>query len=171
MKNILVLCTGNSARSILGEALLNEKGNGRLKAYSAGSDPKGKVHPASLLLLKSKGLKTDLFRSKSWDEFSTNGAPILDIVITVCDSAGSETCPVWIGAPVQAHWGMPDPAAIEGAGQAETFEKTYIYMLERVEKILAFPFESMSNEELKEALDLIGKASNGATDMAKGLNR
>lgn len=163
MKNLLVLCTGNSARSILGEALINKLGKGRIKAYSAGSAPKGKVHPASIELLKAKGFETNLFRSKNWDEFSIKSAPELDVVITVCDSAGSETCPVWSGAPVQAHWGITDPAGVEGEGQDIAFAQ----IEERVRKLLALSLESMSNDELKEALDLIGKQSNGATDMAK----
>lgn len=167
MKNLLVLCTGNSARSILGEALINELGKGRINAYSAGSAPKGKVHPASIELLGSKGFETNLFRSKSWDEFSMVGAPALDVVITVCDSAGSEICPVWRGAPVQAHWGIADPASIEGEGQMAAFEIAYVQMEERVKKLLALSLETMSNEELKEALDLIGKQSGGATDMAQ----
>lgn len=167
MKNLLVLCTGNSARSILGEALINEMSNGRIKAYSAGSNPKGKVHPASIELLMSKGFETTLFRSKSWDEFSVPRAPKLDIVITVCDSAGSETCPVWIGAPVQAHWGIADPAAVEGGDQDAAFELAYDQMQERVKKLLELSIETLSDDDLKEALDLIGQQSNGATDMAK----
>lgn len=167
MKNLLVLCTGNSARSILGEALINSLSNGRIKAYSAGSNPKGKVHPASIKLLDLKGIDTTLFRSKSWDEFSVAGAPKLDIVITVCDSAGSETCPVWIGAPVQAHWGIADPAGVKSDEQEKAFEIAYEQVLERVNKLLSLSLESLSNDELKEALDLIGKQSVGATDMAK----
>ena len=167
MKNLLVLCTGNSARSILGEALINDRSNGRIIAYSAGSDPKGKVHPASIELLKSKGVEITSFRSKSWDEFSVSGAPKLDIVITVCDSAGSERCPVWIGAPVQAHWGIVDPAAVESGGQDAAFELAYNQMSERVNKLLSLSIESLSDDELKEALDLIGQQSGGATDMAK----
>ncbi|MBL1405858.1 MAG: arsenate reductase ArsC [Rhizobiales bacterium] len=167
MKNLLVLCTGNSARSILGEALINDMSNGRVKAYSAGSDPKGKVHSASIKLLDVKGIDTSLFRSKSWDEFSVSGAPKLDIVITVCDSAGSETCPVWIGAPVQAHWGIADPAVVDDAGQTQAFDLAYEQMHERISKLLSLSLESLSNDELKEALDLIGQQSTGATDMAK----
>ena len=112
--NVLFLCTGNSARSIIAEALLNDVGRGRFRAFSAASQPKGKVHPQTIRLLKGLGYKTTALRSKSWDEFAQPGAPALDFIFTVCDSAAAETCPVWPGHPISAHWGVPDPAAVEG---------------------------------------------------------
>lgn len=170
-KNILVLCTGNSARSILGEVLLNTLGYGRLQAYSAGSQPKGEVHPMSLEILKEKGNSIDHLRSKSWDEFVAEGAPALDIVITVCDSAAGESCPVWHsnsqGLPIKVHWGIEDPAAVEGPGQKQAFETAYGQMHERIEAFLALPFETMTHEDIRLKMQEIGASSSGATQKAK----
>jgi arsenate reductase len=134
--NVLFLCTGNSARSILAEALLNRLGEGRWQGLSAGSFPKGEVHPMALRLLAERGFPTDGLRSKSWDEFANPGAPRIDHVITVCDNAAGETCPVWPGNPARAHWGLADPAAIEGAGQRAAFEEAFALLDARIEDFL-----------------------------------
>jgi protein-tyrosine-phosphatase len=135
--NVLFLCTGNSARSILAEAILNKEGAGRFRAYSAGSHPKGTPHPAALKLLGELGYATDGYRSKSWDEFAAPDAPPLDLVISVCDNAAGEVCPIWPGKPVKGHWSIPDPAAVEGAGQAEAFRETYRDLHARIGDFLA----------------------------------
>ena len=166
MKNILILCTGNSARSILAECLINQLGKGRLRGYSAGSRPKGEPHPAALALLNKHGIDTHLVRSKSWDEFVLPNAPAMDIVITVCDSAAGESCPIWPGAPVKAHWGISDPAAVEGEGQTAAFETAFSQLKQRIDKLLALPVESMSNADLTAALFEIGRSSDGATQKA-----
>lgn len=139
--NILVLCTGNSARSILLEALLNKMGAGEIKAYSAGSQPAGKVHPQSLKLLQQKGYPVDQARSKSWDEFAGPGAPAMDLVITVCASAAGETCPIWPGAPLRAHWGIADPAAAAQPDWEEAFEAAYQALHRRAEAFVALSAE------------------------------
>lgn len=144
--NVLVLCTGNSARSILGEVLINELGNGRFRGFSAGSQPIGRVNPGAVAKLEAEGHEVGQLRSKSWDEFSGTGAPPVDIVITVCDNAAGETCPLWNGAPVSAHWGIPDPAA-DG-----DFDAAYSRLRKRVEALVALPVEAMSPRELGEAL-------------------
>lgn len=154
--NILVLCTGNSARSILLESILNHSGNGRLRAYSAGSKPTGKVHPQSLTLLVHEGHDVQSARSKSWDEFAIEDAPEMDMVITVCGSAAEETCPVWPGAPVRAHWGVEDPAAADEANRDTAFRTAYDILNRRAEALLALPIEKMDRGELTTQLKLIG---------------
>jgi arsenate reductase len=164
MTTILVLCTGNSARSILGEALLNTKGAGRITAYSAGSQPKGAPHPGALRLLGRMGIDTSAFRSKSWDEFAAPGAPAIDIAITVCGNAAGEACPLYAGAPVRAHWGLPDPADVTGS-EAEVdaaFAETWRLLEVRVQALLALPFETMAAAERKAALDDIGRMEGAA---------
>lgn len=157
--SILFLCTGNSARSILAEAIANARGGGLLRAYSAGSHPKGRVHPQALALLKQMGHSTAGLRSKSWDEFAASGAPKLDFIVTVCDSAASEVCPVWPGRPVTAHWGVPDPAAAEGtdAEIARAFADTYRRMEGRIGLFLRLPLASLDESTLKERMAEIGR--------------
>ena len=147
--NILVLCTGNSARSILLESLLNRLGEGRVTAYSAGSQPAGAVHPQSIDLLKGEGIDTLALRSKSWDEFAAPDAPVMDAVITVCGSAASETCPIWPGAPVRAHWGVEDPAAAPDSEAAEAFRTAWEILQRRTVAFLAEPVEDMAPEALQ----------------------
>lgn len=155
--NILVLCTGNSARSILLESLLNRLAEGRLTAFSAGSQPAGAVHPQSLRLLAAKGYDTAPLRSKSWDEFAAPEAPEMDAVITVCASAAGETCPFWPGAPVRAHWGIDDPAAAAEPEWQAAFDAAYGILERRARAFLAQPVEKMSPKELKAHLDRIGE--------------
>ncbi len=156
MKNILVLCTGNSCRSILGEALFNHLGEGRVRAFSAGSFPVGEVNANTLAVLTKHGLSTEDYSSKSWDEFSDQ---TIDIVITVCDTAAGETCPVWLNNAIRIHWGLPDPAQVTGTEDEirKAFETTYAMLEKRIRKMLALPFEKMSDAELKEALQKIGE--------------
>ena len=155
--NVLFLCTGNSARSILAEAILNKEGAGRFRAYSAGSFPKGAVHPAALKLLGELGYSTDGYRSKSWDEFAADGAPPPDFVFTVCDNAAGETCPVWPGHPMTAHWGIEDPAAVEVDGQARAFRNAYHALQRRIGLFLALPLESIDELSLQTKLREIGR--------------
>ena len=145
MKSVLFLCTGNSARSILAEAYLNHTGRGRFIAYSAGSHPAGRVNPFALELLREGGLPTTAARSKSWDEFARPGAPKIDFVITVCDSAAAEVCPVWPGHPVKAHWGVPDPAAVEGTDEQKrhAFKDALTTLSRRIDLFLALPVEKL----------------------------
>ncbi len=156
MINVLVLCTGNSCRSVLGEALLNHLGKGRIKAFSAGSHPVGKVNPGALATLQRHGLPVDGYKSQSWDEFA--GQP-MDIVITVCDNAAGETCPVYLNRAVRAHWGLPDPAHVKGTEKQieAAFEETYHALEQRINKMLALPLEKMSEQELAEKLNEIGR--------------
>nr|WP_314445254.1 arsenate reductase ArsC [uncultured Sphingomonas sp.] len=160
--NVLFLCTGNSARSILGEALLNQMGRGAFKAYSAGSQPKGEVHPMALKVLQGVHIGTEGLRSKSWDEFAGAGAPEFDFVFTVCDNAAGETCPVWPGRPTSAHWGIEDPAAVEGEAQEAAFLQALHYLRNRISMFLALPFSSLDEMSLREELRTIGR-SEGAT--------
>ena len=156
--NVLFLCTGNSARSILAEAILNREGGDRFRAVSAGSFPKGRVHPAALSLLAELGYPTDGFRSKSWDEFAASGAPQLDFIFTVCDNAAGEICPVWPGKPITAHWGIEDPAEVEGESQRSAFWNAYQQLHRRIELFLALPLESLDELSLSTRLREIGKS-------------
>lgn len=162
--SVLVLCTGNSARSILGEAIIDQLGGGRLIAYSAGSQPRGKPHPAALRLLARKGIDASGFRSKSWDEFTIPGAPPIDLAITVCGNAAGETCPVFMGAPLKAHWGLPDPASVEGdeATVDTAFDRTWHWLDMRVRALLALPFETIDRSALAAELALIGQMEGAA---------
>lgn len=163
MLNVLFLCTGNSARSILAEQILNKVGAGRFHAYSAGSMPKGEVHPQTLATLKDLGYSTDGLRSKSWDEFTGPNAPKIDLIITVCDNAASEPCPVWPGRPASGHWGLPDPAApnLRGQAQKQAFKDTHDDMLERIQKFVALPIEQLDQVTLKKELVTIGESQRG----------
>jgi len=154
--NILVLCTGNSARSILLESLLNRLGEGRVRAWSAGSHPAGRVHPEALSLLAAKGYPTDALRSKSWDEFAAADAPEMHAVITVCGNAAGETCPIWPGTPLRGHWGVADPAAAPPQGQPDAFATAYAQLKTRAEAFLAEPIEDMARDELSALLNRIG---------------
>ena len=155
--NILVLCTGNSARSILLESLLNAKGEGRVRAWSAGSHPAGAVHPQSLRLLAAKGHDTAHLRSKSWDEFAVPDAPAIDVVITVCGSAAAETCPIWPGAPIRVHWGVEDPAAVSATDQPAAFAESYRILEYRADALLALQFENLDRAALLQELATIGE--------------
>lgn len=161
MLNVLFLCTGNSARSILAESLLNHLGKGRFLAHSAGSHPTGTVNPLVLELLQRQGLPTEGLRSKPWDEFSTPAAPALDFVFTVCDNAAGEVCPVWPGQPMTAHWGVEDPAAVEGELQARRAAvlQAYIHLKRRIELFLALPMDKLDHMSLQKQLDDIGTQS------------
>jgi arsenate reductase (thioredoxin) len=160
--NVLFLCTGNSARSILAESLLNHDGAGRFRAYSAGSFPKGAVHPMALEVLKGMGLPHEGFSSKSWDEFAKPEAPQFDFIFTVCDSAAGEICPIWPGHPMTAHWGIEDPAAVEGDGQREAFLQALRFLRRRIELFLTLPLASVDQMALKAKLKEIGREE-GAT--------
>lgn len=153
---VLFICTGNSARSILSEATLNHLGAGRFAAFSAGSQPTGRVNPYAIDELKVHGIATEGLSSKSWDRFTEAGAPSLDIVITVCDNAANETCPVLFGDFVKSHWGLPDPAAARDAGAAAAFRRAYALIVRRITALLQLPVETMGRDELQEAIDRIG---------------
>lgn len=154
--NVLFLCTGNSARSILGEAILNQLGAGRFRAWSAGSNPKGQVHPMALSVLEGSGYDTAGLRSKSWDEFARQDGPKFDFIITVCDNAAGESCPVWIGRPMAAHWGIEDPAAVDGEGQREAFLQAMRYLSRRIELFLKLPLAELDDLALRNMLAEIG---------------
>ena len=157
--NVLVLCTGNSARSILGEALFNALGNGRVVAYSAGSKPAGRVNPFALELLQQRGHGIAGLRSKSWGEFAAPGAPEFDFIFTVCDNAAGEACPFWPGKPATAHWGIPDPAGVAGDDEAkrEAFRKAYERLARRIQMFMRLPIEKLDKRTLKEKLAEIGR--------------
>jgi arsenate reductase len=157
--NVLFLCTGNSARSILAEAYLNAAGKGRFTAYSAGSHPAGKVNPFALELIEKHRLPATGLRSKNWDEFARPGAPELDFVFTVCDNAAGETCPVWPGQPITAHWGIADPAAVTGPDQEKrkAFLRAFTELTARINLLLALPMEKLDRLTLKRKLEEIGK--------------
>ena len=157
--NVLFLCTGNSARSILAEAILNAAGRGTFKAYSAGSHPKGEVHPLALEQLRKAKLSTEGYRSKSWSEFDAPGAPQLDFVFTVCDKAANKVCPVWPGQPMTAHWGVPDPAAVEGPEDVKqrAFLVAFNQLQTRIKLFLALPLKSLDRLSLQKELRGIGK--------------
>jgi arsenate reductase len=152
--NVLILCTGNSARSILGEALVNRLGRGRFRGFSAGSTPKGAVHPLALELLDGLKMPTAGMRSKSWDEFAAQGAPPLDFIITVCDNAAGEMCPVWPGKPVTAHWGIPDPAAVEGTDgeRRAAFRAAYDELARRIAAFVNLPIDSLDPAQVQQRL-------------------
>ena len=160
MVNVLVLCTGNSVRSILGEVLFTALSNGRVQAFSAGSQPAGRVNPGALAKLDSEGFSTDGLRSKSWDEFAADSEQPFDVVITVCDSAAGESCPVWYGSPVTVHWGIPDPA-IDGSAEdiAAAFDAAYDALHRRIAAALELPLEDMRADKLEEALTAIHEAA------------
>jgi arsenate reductase len=157
--NILFLCTGNSARSILAEAILNHKGKGEFRAYSAGSHPTGKVRPEALKELESAGISTKGLRSKSWDEFSRPDAPELHFVFTVCDNAANEACPYWPGQPMTAHWGIPDPAAVLGSPEEieRAFHGAFLTLERRISLFLSLPFATLEKMSIQEEIRRIGK--------------
>lgn len=157
--NLLVLCTGNSARSIIGEALFNTMGAGRFRAFSAGSHPTGKVNPFAIEQVRALGYPVENLRSKSWDEFAAPGAPDLDFVITVCDKAAGEVCPLWPGQPVTAHWGFSDPAAAEGSDEQKraVFAQTLRQMRNRVQLFLSLPLETLDRMAIEKKMRAIGQ--------------
>jgi len=156
--NVLFLCTGNSARSILAEAILNHIGQGRFRALSAGSHPAGEVNPYVLKLLNEQGIPVSELRSKSWDEFARDGAPQLDFVFTVCDKAAGEACPVWLGQPMTAHWGIEDPAAVEGSDAAKEHAVSTAFRLltRRISLFVSLPLDKLDSIALKREVDHIG---------------
>jgi arsenate reductase len=156
---VLFLCTGNTARSVLAEGILNHLGRGRFRAYSAGSHPKGTVNPFALEELRQAGLPAEGFRSKSWDEFAKPDAPEMDFIFTVCDNAANEVCPVWIGHPMTAHWGVEDPAAVEGTDEAKrfAFRKAATVLRRRIELFLALPVDKLDRLSLQQRVKEIGR--------------
>ncbi len=163
-RNVLFLCTGNSARSILAEALLNKLGEGRFRAFSAGSHPRGVPNPLAMQLLEARGHDTSTLRSKSWTEFAAMDAPFLHCVLTVCDNAKGETCPIWPGHPVQTHWGIPDPAGEADDGRMEDFEIAYARLSRRIEAMLELDEDQLGPKQWRDALMQIGREMEGATD-------
>ncbi|ACO32630.1 MULTISPECIES: arsenate reductase ArsC [Acidobacterium] len=158
--NVLFLCTGNSARSIMAEAVLNHLGQGRFHAYSAGSHPSGRVRPEALVELDSSGISTVGLRSKSWDEFAAPGAQHMDFVFTVCDNAANEVCPVWPGHPATAHWGVADPAAMQGSADeiARAFHDAFVVLERRISLLLALPVASLEKLALQQEIEKIGRS-------------
>ena len=158
--SVLFLCTGNSARSIMAEAIMNHKGRPNFIAYSAGSYPKGSVHPVALRQLEQVHLPTEGYRSKSWDEFARPEAPCLDFVFTVCDNAANEVCPIWPGQPITAHWGVPDPATVQGSEEEieRAFHNVYLMLERRIALFLCLPFEKLDGLAIKRQLDEIGRS-------------
>lgn len=158
--NALFICTGNSARSIIAEAILNDAGRGRFKAFSAGSHPKGEVHPLAIEELTRLRIPTDGLCSKGWEEFAQPGAPLMDFVFTVCDQAAGEVCPVWPGQPVSAHWGMPDPAAVEGSQEArlKAFRDVAVMMKRRIDLLLVMPLDKLDRLAIEKQARDIGRA-------------
>ncbi|MGE5218320.1 MAG: arsenate reductase ArsC [Chloroflexota bacterium] len=157
--NVLFLCTGNSARIVMAEAVLNSLGKNKFKAFSAGSRPTYRIHPFTLELLEKNRIPTEGLRSKDWSEFSQAGAPFMHFVLTVCDQAAAETCPVWPGQPMTAHWGVPDPAAVEGDEETKrkAFLKAYTELYRRISLFVALPFDKLDQLALKAKLDAIGR--------------
>lgn len=162
--NVLFLCTGNSARSIMAEAILNGKGRPVFAGYSAGSQPTGRVRPEALKLIESAGLPMEGLRSKNWDEFATPGAPKMDFIITVCDNAAQEMCPVWPGQPMTAHWGVPDPAAARGTPteMERAFRDVYLILERRISLFLSLPLSSLDKLAIQKEIDRIGQQSHAA---------
>ena len=167
--NVLFLCTGNSARSIIAEAILNKAGGGRFRAYSAGSQPKDRVNPNTIALLHGLGYDTSQFHSKSWNEFTKPGAPHFDFVFTVCDNAAAETCPLWPGQPMTAHWGIPDPAEAKGnpAEIAIAFKDAYRMLAQRIGIFVSLPIRSLTLLSLQERLRDIGRTEGAVTKAAE----
>lgn len=167
--NVLFLCTHNSARSIMGECIINRLGQGRFKGYSAGSHPRGSVHPYALDLLKQLNYDTSSLRSKSWDEFARPGAPPLDFVFTVCDDAANETCPVWPGQPMSAHWGLPDPSAPRGSESEQhfAFADTHRMLYQRISIFVNLPLASLDKLSLQKRLDDIGRVKAAEVEKTK----
>jgi protein-tyrosine-phosphatase len=162
--NVLFLCTHNSARSVIAEAIMNRLGAGRFKGFSAGSQPKGKVNPFALRMLERLNYDTSTIRSKSWDEFAAAGAPRMDFVFTVCDNAAAETCPVWPGQPMTAHWGVPDPSETEGSDAeiAAAFADTHRMLYQRISIFTNLPLSSLDDLALKRELDAIGRSASAS---------
>ena len=158
--NVLFLCTGNSARSIMAEAIMNQKGKGRFTAYSAGSHPSGQPRPEALNQIESAGMPTAGLRSKSWDEFAAPGAPKMDFVFTVCDNAANEVCPFWPGQPMTAHWGIPDPAAVKGTQEeiARAFRDAFMVLDRRIGLFLSLPFATLDQFAIKREVENIGRS-------------
>ncbi|MBB4142815.1 arsenate reductase ArsC [Rhizobium rhizoryzae] len=168
--SVLFLCTGNSARSILGEAILQKEGQGRFRAFSAGSQPKGEVHPLALKTLAALDYPHEGFRSKSWDEFAEQGAPVFDFIFTVCDNAAGEACPVWLGHPATAHWGIEDPAAVEGTEveKLQAFAEAARFLKNRIAAFVNLPLSSLDKLALQAKLKEIGALEGATSGNGKG---